>query len=105
MILEIIRADKRLMLCWQRPGMSIDLYTHEFKACIVVYEAVGSRIGVSGPSTKLACKAAGLDYEVLTILLNGEYIIKLKKMEKSRWSLYFVVMHFEGLNKGRYSEL
>ncbi len=29
---EIIDADKRLMLFWQRPGMMIDEYTTEFEA-------------------------------------------------------------------------
>ncbi len=40
-ILEIVKADKRLMLCWQKPGMTIALYTREFKACVEVCEAVG----------------------------------------------------------------
>ncbi len=93
------------MLCWQRPGLLIDSYTREVKACIEVCKAVGSGIGVSGPSTKLACKAAGLDYEALKILLNGENIIKLKKMEKTRQSLYLVALHFEGLDRARYGAL
>ncbi len=29
---DIIDADKRLMLCWQQPGMTIDEYTREFKS-------------------------------------------------------------------------
>ena len=31
-LVEIVDADKRLMLCWQGPGMGIDEYTREFKA-------------------------------------------------------------------------
>ncbi len=31
-LVEIVDADKRLMLCWQRPCMIIDKYTREFKA-------------------------------------------------------------------------
>ncbi len=85
--------------------MSIDTYTREFKVCIEVYKAVGSGIGISGPSMKLACDAAGLDYEALKIALDGNLIIQLRKMEKAGRSLYFAALHFEGLNKGRYGAL
>ncbi len=85
--------------------MSIDTYTREFKACIEVCEAVRSGIGISGPSTKLACDAAGLDYEALKVLLKGDKITQLKKMEKAGQLLYFAALHFEGLNKGRYGAL
>ncbi len=104
-ILKIVEADKRLMICWQRPGMSINSYTRIFKMCIEVCEAVGRGIGASGPSTKLACETAGLDYNALKISLNGKMILKLKKNEKSGRSLYFASLHFEGFNKCRYSAL
>ncbi len=85
--------------------MSINAYTREFKACIEVCEAVGSGIGVSKPSMKLAYVAAALDYDALKISLDGKMILKLKKMEKSGRSLYFEALHFEGLIKGRYGAL
>ncbi len=85
--------------------MLINAYTPKFKACIEVCKGVESGIGMSGPSTKLACVAAGLDYDALKISLNGDRIIELRKMEKSGRSLYFAALHFEGLNKGRYSVL
>ncbi len=68
-------------------------------------EAVRSGIGISGPSTKLACNAAGLNYKALKIVLDGQLIIQLRKMEKAGWTLYFATLHFEGLNKGRYGAL
>ncbi len=104
-ILEIVEANKRLMLCWQKPGMSIDTYTREFKACIEVCEAVGSGIGISGPSTKLACNAAGLDHEALNTSVEGDKIAQLNKMDKAGRLLYFVALNFKGLNKGRYDAL
>ncbi len=42
---EIVNADKRLMLCCQRPGMTIDEYTREFKARIQMCNDLESDIG------------------------------------------------------------
>ena len=93
------------MLCWQKPGMAIDAYTREFKACIKVCKAVGSGIGVSVPSTKLAYKAAGNNYERLRDSVNGAEIATFRKMQKSGRSLYLAALHFEGLNRMRYGAL
>ena len=95
-ILEIVEADKRLMLCWQKPGMTIDSYTREYKACIEVCEAVGSGIGISAPSTKLACEAVGNDYDTLKA---SDDVITFKRMEMSGQAMYFAALHFEGLNR------
>ena len=101
-ILEIVEADKRLMLCWQKPGMTIDSYTREYKACIEVCEAVGSGIGISAPSTKLACEAVGNDYDTLKA---SDDVITFKRMEMSGQAMYFAALHFEGLNRTRYGAL
>ncbi len=51
-ILEIVDANRRLMLCWQKPGMTINLYMRKFIAWVKVHKTGRSGIGVSGPSTK-----------------------------------------------------
>ncbi len=72
------------MLCWQKLDMMIDAYTQEFKACIEICEVVGSGIGPSNPSTKLACVVAGKDYDRLKRLVNGDKIAIQKKMDVNR---------------------
>ncbi len=52
--MEVLEADKQLMLYWQKPGVTIDAYIWEFKACIKVCKAVRSGIRISEPSTRLA---------------------------------------------------
>ncbi len=54
-MLEIAEVVKRLMLCWQKPGMMIDTYTMDLKAKIKVCKAVRSAIDISEATTKLAC--------------------------------------------------
>ncbi len=41
---EIVDADKRLMLCWQQPGMTIDEYMREFKARFQMSNELNSNI-------------------------------------------------------------
>ncbi len=93
------------MLCWQKTGMTIDLYMRKFKACIKVCEAVGSGIGISVPSTQLASTVAGNDYERLRDSVNIAEIAIFKKMQKTRRALYLAALHFEGLNRTRYGAL
>ena len=81
-MLEIVEADKRLMLCWQKPGMTIDTYTRDFKAKINVREAVGSAIGVSDTTAKLACSAEGENYNTLVLSNDADDTESLAKMQQ-----------------------
>ncbi len=46
-MVDIVEANKRLLLYWQKPGMTLDAYTRDFKAKIDMYEEVWSRIGIN----------------------------------------------------------
>ncbi len=61
--------------------MTIDAYTREFKACIKVCEAVGSRIGISKPSTGMAYILAGNNYNTISISNDADDVVILQKME------------------------
>ncbi len=52
---EIVDADKRLMLCWQRPGMTINEYTREFKARVQMCDELDSDIGHNVETQKAVC--------------------------------------------------
>ena len=93
------------MPCWQKPGMTIDAYTRDFKANIEVCKAAKSGIGISISSTKLACKSARYDYDALISSVNGTDITMLKKMEALGRTRYMAALHFEGLNRMRYGVL
>ena len=104
-MLEIVEADKRLMLCWQKPGMTIDAYTRDFKAKIDVCEAVGSAIGASDTTTKLVCTTEGEDYGDLVRSDEDDDMITLARMRQLGQDRYLAALHFEGLNKVRYGAL
>ena len=55
-MLEIVEADKQLMICWQKPGVLIDAYTRDFKEKVDMCKAVGSTIGISNVTTKLGAR-------------------------------------------------
>ncbi len=52
------------MLYWQKLDMAIGTYTRDFKAKVDVCKAVGSAIGISKATTKLACTLLGADYNL-----------------------------------------
>ncbi len=54
---------------------------------------------------KLACVAAGKDFNRLKGSVNGDEITVFKKMEGNGRTLYFTALHFEGLNQTRYGAL
>ena len=35
-MVELVEANKTMYLCWQRPGMSLDDYTREFRSRVQV---------------------------------------------------------------------
>ncbi len=106
---KIVEADKQLMLCWQKSGMTIDAYTREFKACIEVCigicKAVGSRTRISESSTRLACKLTGNNYDAISILSDADNMTILKKMDVVGWMPYMAALHLEGLKCTRYGAL
>ncbi len=75
--------------------MMINTFTREFKACIGVCMAVRIGIGISKPSTKLACITAGNNYDELKASVKGADIAAFKMMEANRQTLYFAALHFE----------
>ncbi len=54
---EIVYVDKRLMLCWQRPSITIDEYTREFKARVQMCNELDSGIcHTQSPLLGVHCK-------------------------------------------------
>ena len=62
---ELVAADKRLMLCWQRPGWTLEEYTREFRARVKVAEEAGSTLGLGRKQTEIVCKQHGADLDDL----------------------------------------
>ena len=85
--------------------MTIDAYTRNFKAKIDVCEAVGSAIGASDTTTKLACSAEGEDYSALVMSDEEADTATLARMQQLGQDRYLAALHFEGLNKARYGAL
>ena len=65
---ETVDADKQLMLCWQRPEMTIDECTREFKARVQMCEELDSDIGHNIELQKAVCVEQSLTYA--TVILN-----------------------------------
>ena len=87
-ILNIVEANKKLMLFWQKSVVTINKYTWEFKACIEVCEVVCSGNWVSKLSMKLACVTSDKDYDRLKDLVNGDKIVVFKKMGKQADTIF-----------------
>ena len=81
-MLEIVEADKRLMLCWQKPGMLIDAYTRDFKAKVGMYKTVGSAIDISDATEKLVCSAAGEKCNSLVLINSANNMTALAKIHQ-----------------------
>ena len=60
---EMVLADKKLYLCFQKKDWSLDEYTREFQARHEVCDEIGSSPGQCLQSARLAASADGVDYD------------------------------------------
>jgi hypothetical protein len=62
---EMVLADKKLYLCFQKKEWTLDEYTREFQARHKVCEEIGSSPGECLKTVQLAASAEGVDYDEL----------------------------------------
>ena len=62
---EMVLADKKLYLCFQKKEWSLNKYTREFQARHKVCEEIGSSPGECLKSARLAASADGVNYNEL----------------------------------------
>ena len=66
---------------------------------------MGSDIGTGESATKIACKAAGEDYDTLGASSNDPDKQKLGKLTLQGQEQYLAALHFLGLNRTTYGEM
>ena len=102
---DIVDADKRLMLCWQQPGMTIDEYTREFKARVQMCEELDSNIGHNVELQKLVCKEQSLTYTTVILNTTNSGKERWRKIKQTARDQYLAMLHFDGLNQNAYGDL
>ena len=91
-MLEVVDAERRLHLCFQRDTINLDAYTTEFKAIVQVCEAFGLRAGATEAAAKLVAEDDGIN------MSNTSNANKWKcYIDKSK-ERFQAAMHFNGLN-------
>jgi len=64
-MLDVVRANKELMLCIQSEHMSLASYLAEFKARVEVIKGAGGKPGLHGAAIKLVSNKKGLTLDAL----------------------------------------
>ena len=100
---EMVLADKKLYLCFQKKDWTLDEYTREFQARLEVCEEIGSSPGQDAESARIAARADGEDYDALAG--NQDNIERMKGYLAAGQKQYLAALHFEGLNNIHFSEL
>ena len=75
---EMVLADKKLYLCFQKKEWSLDEYTREFLARKEVCEEIGSTPGKCLESARLAAIAGGQNYDNLRESINEDDIAAIQ---------------------------
>ena len=100
---EMVLADKKLYLCFQKKDWTLDEYTREFQARLEVCEEIGSSPGQDAESARIAARADGEDYDALAG--TPDNIERMKGYLAAGQKQYLAALHFEGLNNVHFSEL
>ena len=98
-MLDLLRSDKSLHLCWQRPQLSCMDYMREFKARIQIAESVGSIPGECDAATDIVLTMQGIT-DIANARDNDIKAAAAKGAKK-----YLTAMLFEGLNENKYQPL
>ena len=102
---EMVLADKKLYLCFQKKEWSLDEYTREFQARHEVCEEIGSSPGECLESARLAASAKGVNYDKLATSDTPEDIATRAGYIRAGRKQYLAALHFEGLNNVHFSKL
>ena len=97
-ILELLEAERNLVLCFQRTKMLVNNYTRELKASVEVCEAAGLRPGAMKSVANIVAEGENLSAS----LVSGE---KLKEYLKKGVEHCSAILHFLGINNMAYEEL
>ena len=100
---EMVLADKKLYLCFQKKDWTLDEYTREFQARLEVCKEIGSAPGQDAESARIVARADGEDYDALAG--NQDNIERMKGYLAAGQKQYLAALHFEGLNNVHFSEL
>ena len=98
-MLDLVRADKVLHICWQHPQWSCVDYMREFKARIQIAESVGSIPGECDAATEIILTMQGIPN------ISNVRDSKIKAAAAKGAKQYLVAMLFEGLNANKYQLL
>ena len=98
-MMDLMRLDKALHLCWQRSQWSCANYMCEFKARIQIADSVGSIPGECGAATEIVLTTQGIPN--ITSARDRE----IKAVEAKGAKQYLAAMIFEGLNANKYQKL
>ena len=102
---EMVLADKKLYLYFQKKEWSLDEYTQEFLAREEVCEEIGSTPGKCLESARLTAIAEGQDYDALAGSTDKNDIAAIQGYIKAGQQQYLVALHSEGINNVQYSNL
>jgi hypothetical protein len=102
---EMVLADKKLYLCFQKKEWSLDKYTREFQARQEVCQEIGSSPGECLESARLAAKAEGVNYDNLARNNALEDVEAKKGYIRAGQKQYLAALHFEGLNNVHFADL
>ena len=102
---EMVLADKKLYLCFQKKEWTLDEYTREFQARHKVCEEIRSSPGECLKSVQLAASAKGVDYNELARSDALEDVETRKGYIRARRKQYLAALHFEGFNNVHFAEL
>ena len=81
---EMVLADKKLYLCFQKKEWSLNEYTREFLARQEVCEEIGSTPGKCLESVQLAATVGGQNYDVLMESTNEDDVAAIQGYIKAR---------------------
>ena len=103
-MLDVVRADKELMLCIQSEHMSLTSYLAEFKARVEVIKGAGGKPGLHDAAIKLVCDEKGLTLDALNAS-GADAANRKAEVEKEATNRYLAALLFDGLSNVKYDDL
>ena len=93
---EIVMADKKLIMCWQRPDWTFEDYTREFQARTQVAEEAGSLLGLGEDETMTVYKQRSVNYDKLLLRVNANEptpMADLASYQAEEREQYLAILH------------
>ena len=93
-MMDVVQADKELMLCIQSKHMSLTSYLAEFKARVEVIKGAGGKPGLHDTAIKLVCNEKGLTLDALNAS-GADAANKKSEVTKEATNRYLAALLFE----------